>query len=59
MNGWAVIAKYTTQWETKGEPVKRDGHFKIYATRKAADRRRYSLGSNWTEVKPIRYEVQS
>lgn len=59
MNGYAVISKWNTQWDVKGEPVKRDGHFKIYATRKAAQRRRYSLGSNWTEVKPINYEVKA
>lgn len=51
--GYIVIKKST------GEPIDRDGHFKVYATRAAANRRRYTCNhySNATEVREIRLTI--
>ena len=60
MNGYVVVARHNTQrGDVKGQPVKRDGHFKVYGSRKSAQRRSWVVGTAWTEVKPINYEVTS
>jgi hypothetical protein len=49
--GYVVISKLTDK------PCARDGHFKVYATKAAAQRRRYSIGSTVCTVKPIHATV--
>lgn len=50
---------YIVVYKRDGKPVERNGHFKVYATREAAQRRRYTCNvySSATEVREIRFTV--
>jgi hypothetical protein len=52
--GYVVVYKYDTHSGGKrGCPVTSHGHFKVYATREAANRRRYTVGKFFTRVVPV------
>ena len=54
--GYMVVYAFNTQGGgIKGQPVTRDGHFKVYGTKAAADRRRYHIGSRLTRVVPVNW----
>jgi ribosomal protein L35AE/L33A len=58
--GYVVVYKFNTKGGgIKGMPVDRHGHFKVYANRQAANRRRYEIGSNYTKVSPIYANIDS
>lgn len=57
--GYVVVYKYNTKGGgIKGMPVTRHGHFKVYADRGAANRRRYEVGSGHTTVRPIHANIE-
>ena len=57
---YVVVYRFNTQGGgIKGQPVKRDGHYKVYGSRKAASSASYRQGRAHTEVAHISVTINN